>query len=82
MSSIHDADRAIQPVECPECNTHPNVLQAGPHFSVRCPNCGASAGCTDCTAEEAIATWNRAVAQIVVPEDLEWDSVVSGDFNE
>jgi len=75
--SIHDADRTIQPVDCPECNGRPNVLTAGKHYYVRCPNCGACVGEDSDTPEAAIETWNRAAMEIVAPEDVEWDSIAT-----
>ena len=80
MSSIHDADRTPQPVPCPECNTVPNVLQAGSNFGVRCPTCGMSTGCSDCTYEDAVRTWNHAVTELVTPEDLEWNHDYTGEI--
>lgn len=79
MPSIHDADRAFQPADCPECHIIPNVLQAGKNFCVRCPNCGASTECLDGSYDDAVRAWNHVVAELVVQEDLEWNDTYTGE---
>ena len=80
MPSIHDADRTLQPVPCPECSTTPNILQAGSNFGVRCPNCGMATGCSDCTYEDAVKAWNHSVVNIVPQDEAEWSDSYTGEL--